>query len=74
MANRQYADVALELPAVLNVLQMFDDYAHVSQVKNLIDKVEKIKQDLSVQVSADLCQMFKVYKSLLLFINLQFFI
>lgn len=60
VSNRQYSDVAAELPAVLNVLQLFDDYVHVEQVKNLTEKVQKLKESLSIQLSTDLRHMFKV--------------
>lgn len=33
ISNRKYGDVAIELPPVLNVLQLFDDYVHVEQVR-----------------------------------------
>uniref|UniRef100_A0AC35ETN6 Vacuolar protein sorting-associated protein 53 homolog n=1 Tax=Panagrolaimus sp. PS1159 TaxID=55785 RepID=A0AC35ETN6_9BILA len=59
IAARRYADIASELPAVLNVLQLFDAYIHVEQVKNLTERVEKLKADLSMQLSADLKLVFQ---------------
>lgn len=56
---RRYADIAAELPAVLNVLQLFDAYVHVEQVKILTEKVEQLKQQLSLQLSTDLKQAFQ---------------
>ncbi|KAE9551032.1 hypothetical protein FO519_005766 [Halicephalobus sp. NKZ332] len=56
---RRYADIAAELPAVLNVLQLFDSYVHVDQVKNLTERVEKLKEELSVQLTTDLRQAFQ---------------
>ena len=57
---RRYADIASELPAVLNVLQLFDAYIHVDQVKNLTERVERLKAELSTQLSADLKLVFQV--------------
>lgn len=45
---------------MLNVLQLFDNYVEVEQVKNLTEKVQKLKADLSAQLSADLRQQFNV--------------
>lgn len=45
---------------MLNVLQLFDSYVEVEQVKNLTEKVQKLKTDLSAQLSADLRQQFNV--------------
>lgn len=59
ISNRQYAEIALELPTVLNVLQLFENYTNVEQVKNLTEKVEKMKNQLSTQLSIDLRQQFK---------------
>ncbi|KAH7731207.1 Vps53-likeN-terminal family protein [Aphelenchoides avenae] len=58
ISSRRYSDIASELPAVLNVLQLFDNYVEVEQVKNLTEKVQKLKADLSAQLSADLRQQF----------------
>ncbi|KAI1717145.1 vacuolar protein sorting-associated protein 53 like protein [Ditylenchus destructor] len=44
---------------MLNVLQLFDDYDHVEQVRALTDKVQKLKENLSIQLSADLRHAFK---------------
>jgi hypothetical protein len=60
IANKQYAEIASELATVLNVLQLFEDYKHLEQVKNLIEKVEAIKDHLSTQLTVDLKQQFKV--------------
>uniref|UniRef100_A0A914ELC9 Vps53 N-terminal domain-containing protein n=1 Tax=Acrobeloides nanus TaxID=290746 RepID=A0A914ELC9_9BILA len=59
IAARRYSDIASELPAVLNVLQLFDSYIHVEPVKNLTDKVQKLKSELSVQLAADLKHAFQ---------------
>lgn len=60
ISSRRYSDIASELPAVLNVLQLFDNYVEVEQVKNLTEKVQNLKADLSAQLSADLRQQFNV--------------
>lgn len=61
IAARRYADISSELPAVLNVLQLFDSYINVEPVKNLTDKVQKLKEDLSVQLANDLKNAFQVH-------------
>lgn len=49
-----------ELPAVLNVLQLFDGYVRVPHIAHLTQRVYKLKEKLSVQVSADLQAAFQV--------------
>uniref|UniRef100_A0A914HZG1 Ribosome biogenesis protein NOP53 n=1 Tax=Globodera rostochiensis TaxID=31243 RepID=A0A914HZG1_GLORO len=57
--ERRYRDIAVELPAVLNVLLLFEDYQHIEHVKQLTDKVQKIREQLTVQLAADLKAAFK---------------
>uniref|UniRef100_A0A7E4W585 Vacuolar protein sorting-associated protein 53 homolog n=1 Tax=Panagrellus redivivus TaxID=6233 RepID=A0A7E4W585_PANRE len=57
--SKRYSDIASELPAVLNVLQLFDAYIHVDQVKSLTERVEKLKVDLSNQLAVDLKNCFQ---------------
>ena len=52
--------MASELPAVLNVVQLFDGYNDVDQVKNLTDRVQRLKENLTLQLANDLKQNFKV--------------
>jgi hypothetical protein len=60
MVTKRYNDIATELPAVLNVLQLFDGYMQVPHVAHLTQRVHKLKEKLSVQVSADLQAAFQV--------------
>lgn len=60
MVTKRYNDIATELPAVLNVLQLFDGYMRVPQIAHLTQRVHKLKEKLSVQVSADLQAAFQV--------------
>lgn len=69
MVTKRYADIATELPAVLNVLQLFEDYMRVPHVRNLTERVQNLKEKLSVQVANDLQMAFQVN---LLFILLRF--
>lgn len=58
VANRQYRDISIELPAVLNVLILFEDYQHIEHIKNLMEKLQKIREQLSVQLTGDLRSAF----------------
>uniref|UniRef100_A0A915MLE9 Vacuolar protein sorting-associated protein 53 homolog n=1 Tax=Meloidogyne javanica TaxID=6303 RepID=A0A915MLE9_MELJA len=58
VSNRQYRDIAIELPAVLNVLILFEDYQHIEHIKNLMEKLQKIREQLSVQLIGDLKSSF----------------
>lgn len=59
ISARKYFEISSELPAVLNVLQLFDSYIHVDQVKNLTKRVEVLKTELSQQLAEDLRQTFQ---------------
>jgi hypothetical protein len=61
VANRQYRDIAMEFPAVLNVLLLFDDYQHIEHIRTLVEKVQRIREQLSIQLAGDLKAAFKVY-------------
>lgn len=60
VANRQYHDIALELPALLNVLLLFENYQHIDHIKNLTENVQKLREQLSIQLVGDLKAAFKV--------------
>jgi 23S rRNA maturation mini-RNase III len=60
LVTKRYGDIATELPAVLNVLQLFDGYIRVPHIAHLTQRVHKLKEKLSVQVSADLQSAFQV--------------
>uniref|UniRef100_A0A0N4Z299 T-complex protein 1 subunit epsilon n=1 Tax=Parastrongyloides trichosuri TaxID=131310 RepID=A0A0N4Z299_PARTI len=57
--DKKYSDIASQLPAVLNVLELFNDYQEVEQIKILSDKVSQIKNELSEQLSNDLKTVFQ---------------
>jgi hypothetical protein len=59
MITKNYKDISAELPAVLNVLQLFDGYMRVPHIAHLTQRVHKLKEKLSVQVSADLQAAFQ---------------
>ncbi|KAI6201286.1 Vacuolar protein sorting-associated protein 53-like protein [Aphelenchoides besseyi] len=59
MVTKRYGDIASELPAVLNVLTLFDGYMRVPHIAHLTQRVHKLKEKLSVQVSADLQAAFQ---------------
>uniref|UniRef100_A0A158R4X4 Vacuolar protein sorting-associated protein 53 homolog n=1 Tax=Syphacia muris TaxID=451379 RepID=A0A158R4X4_9BILA len=52
--QRRYGDIASQLPAVLNVLQLFNSYMEVEQVKNIAEQLERLKQRLAIQLVQDL--------------------
>uniref|UniRef100_A0AC35TLR8 Vacuolar protein sorting-associated protein 53 homolog n=1 Tax=Rhabditophanes sp. KR3021 TaxID=114890 RepID=A0AC35TLR8_9BILA len=56
--QKKYSDIASQLPAVLNVLEIFDDYLEIEQIKTLSQKVGDIKVELSDQLSTDLKNVF----------------
>lgn len=58
--QHRYGDIASQLPAVLNVLQLFDSYMEVEQIKNVAEQLERLKQRLAIQIVADLKHSFQV--------------
>lgn len=57
--QRRYGDIASQLPAVLNVLQLFNSYMEVEQVKNVAEQLERLKQRLAIQLVQDLKSAFQ---------------
>lgn len=60
--QRRYGDIATQLPAVLNVLQLFGSYMEVEHVKNVAEQLERLKQRLAIQLVADMKRAFQVKK------------
>ncbi|XP_067931939.1 vacuolar protein sorting-associated protein 53 homolog [Watersipora subatra] len=57
--QRHYGEVAQLLQAVLNVLEHFESYMHLPQVRQLSEKVQTIKSNLSTQVVNDFKDAFE---------------
>ncbi|CAL1538897.1 unnamed protein product [Lymnaea stagnalis] len=56
---RQYGEVANLLQGVLNVLEHFEKYMEIPQIKQLADRVKQIQSDLSTQIIADFEEAFQ---------------
>ncbi|XP_071945841.1 vacuolar protein sorting-associated protein 53 homolog [Antedon mediterranea] len=56
--RRQYADVANLLQGVVNVLEHFNKYMAIPQIRQLADKVKKIQGELGVQILSDFEEAF----------------
>lgn len=59
--QHRYGEIASQLPAVLNVLQLFGPYMEVEHIKNVAEQLERLKQRLAIQLVADLKRSFQVY-------------
>jgi len=46
------------LPAITDVLEHFNKYLTISQIKELNDKVQDIKSQLTIQIAADFKDYF----------------
>ncbi|KAK3083798.1 hypothetical protein FSP39_003324, partial [Pinctada imbricata] len=57
--RRQYAEVANLLQGVLNVLDHFDKYMSISQIKQLADRVKQIQSELGSQIQGDFEEAFQ---------------
>uniref|UniRef100_A0A8R1TZN8 Vacuolar protein sorting-associated protein 53 homolog n=1 Tax=Onchocerca volvulus TaxID=6282 RepID=A0A8R1TZN8_ONCVO len=57
--QHRYGDIASQLPAVLNVLQLFGPYMEVEHIKNVAEQLERLKQRLAIQLVADLKHSFQ---------------
>ncbi|XP_071094311.1 vacuolar protein sorting-associated protein 53 homolog [Haliotis cracherodii] len=57
--RRQYGEVANLLQGVLNVLEHFDKYMSIPQIKLLADKVKQIQSELGTQIIADFEEAFQ---------------
>ncbi|VIO91687.1 Uncharacterized protein BM_BM5594 [Brugia malayi] len=57
--QHRYGDIASQLPAVLNVLQLFGPYMEVEHIKNISEQLERLKQRLTIQLASDLKHSFQ---------------
>ncbi|KAJ8313104.1 hypothetical protein KUTeg_010477 [Tegillarca granosa] len=57
--RRQYGEVANLLQGVLNVLEHFQKYMSIPQIKQLADRVKQIQSDLGTQIQADFEEAFQ---------------
>uniref|UniRef100_A0A0N4X9B2 Vacuolar protein sorting-associated protein 53 homolog n=1 Tax=Haemonchus placei TaxID=6290 RepID=A0A0N4X9B2_HAEPC len=57
--QRDYASIARQLPAILNVLQLFDDFQEVEQMAKITNRLNKLKQALTVQLAGDMKAVFQ---------------
>lgn len=56
--RRQYGEVANLLQGVVNVLEHFQKYMSIPQIRQLADKVKKIQGELGTQILADFEESF----------------
>uniref|UniRef100_A0A1I7VT28 Vacuolar protein sorting-associated protein 53 homolog n=1 Tax=Loa loa TaxID=7209 RepID=A0A1I7VT28_LOALO len=57
--QHRYGDIASQLPAVLNVLEIFGPYMEVEHIKNVAEQLERLKQRLAIQLILDLKRSFQ---------------
>ncbi|KAL4223807.1 Vacuolar protein sorting-associated protein 53 [Mactra antiquata] len=57
--RRQYGEVANLLQGVLNVLEHFQRYMSIPQIKELADRVKQIQSDLGSQIISDFEEAFQ---------------
>ncbi|ETN79872.1 Vps53-like protein [Necator americanus] len=57
--QRDYASIARQLPAILNVLQLFDDFQEVEQMAKITNRLNKLKQSLTIQLAGDMKAVFQ---------------
>ncbi|KAG5320644.1 VPS53 protein, partial [Acromyrmex heyeri] len=56
--RKQYGEIILPLQAVMEVMQNFNSYMDIPQVKQLSDQVRQIQDELAQQITADFKQAF----------------
>ncbi|CAB3401364.1 unnamed protein product [Caenorhabditis bovis] len=57
--KKDYSSIARQLPAILNVLQLFDAYKEFEQIASLSSKLDHLKSSLTIQLAADLKGAFQ---------------
>ncbi|CAI4232374.1 unnamed protein product [Auanema sp. JU1783] len=57
--KRDYSSIARQLPAILNVLQLFDGFKDAEQITQITRRLEKLKQSLTGQLVVDLKAAFQ---------------
>ncbi|KAL6259695.1 hypothetical protein P5V15_009610 [Pogonomyrmex californicus] len=56
--KKQYGEIILPLQAVMEVMEHFNNYMDIPQVKQLSDQVRQIQDELAQQITADFKQAF----------------
>ncbi|XP_025991195.2 vacuolar protein sorting-associated protein 53 homolog [Solenopsis invicta] len=56
--KKQYGEIILPLQGVMQVMQHFNSYMDIPQVKQLSDQVQQIQDELAQQITADFKQAF----------------
>ncbi|CAJ0942568.1 unnamed protein product, partial [Mesorhabditis belari] len=59
IARRNYASIARQLPAVLNVLQLFDSFRENEQIRAISERLDKLKHTLTLQLAGDMKSAFQ---------------
>ncbi|CAJ0585063.1 unnamed protein product, partial [Mesorhabditis spiculigera] len=59
IAKKDYASIARDLPAVLNVLQLFDNYKDNEQIRSISEQLDKLKHTLTLQLAGDMKAAFQ---------------
>uniref|UniRef100_A0A8R1DJP6 Vacuolar protein sorting-associated protein 53 homolog n=2 Tax=Caenorhabditis japonica TaxID=281687 RepID=A0A8R1DJP6_CAEJA len=57
--KKDYSSISRQLPAILNVLQLFDAYKESEQIANLSEQLDKLKASLTIQLAKDLKNAFQ---------------
>ncbi|KAF0310102.1 Vacuolar protein sorting-associated protein 53 [Amphibalanus amphitrite] len=63
ICRRQYGEIAMLLEGVMKVLEHFDKYMDIPQIKELADQVHKIRTDLAEQITSDFKEAFSAANS-----------
>ncbi|CAM1308632.1 VPS53 (predicted), partial [Pycnogonum litorale] len=58
MKKRQYGEIANLLAVVMNVLEHFEKYMTIPQIRHLSDRVEIIRSELAEQITHDFHEIF----------------
>lgn len=58
IGQRQYGDIANMLQGIMNVLEHFDKYLTIPQIRELADKVQALRSELAQQITNDFHEAF----------------
>ncbi|KHJ99153.1 Vps53-like protein [Oesophagostomum dentatum] len=57
--QQDYASITRQLPAILKELQLFDDFQEVEQMARITNRLNRLKQSLTVQLAGDMKAVFQ---------------